>query len=442
MDNLKKPNLQSKQVRQIGVKSIRHLMALVSLFLVMSLGLAACSSSDLSGSSSTNGSNNTSVTNAPTNGSSNSTGSNSNNNAGVNTSFNNGSTSNGTNPGANGVNGNSDSAATQGSTSNQTQAGLANPTGNLEQDIPNVVNKVKQAVVLITVETDQGEAAGTGSIVTSDGYIITNYHVVDGATSITVVLFSGQRLSAKLVLPAPYNDLAVIKINGSNFPTIPMGTTTNLQVGQWVVAIGNALALKGSPTVTAGIVGALGRSIQEPAPTNANLTGLVQTNAAINPGNSGGPLVNLQGQIVGINTAAPVDPESGTAAQGIGFAIPIDQAKTILQSAINGSPLQRPYLGVQPEDMSAGLAARYNLPTDTGVLITSVVNGSPAAKAGWKSGDIITELGGTQVTSLADLSTVLGQHKPGDSVDFTVVTPQGQQQKGNITFGQYPSTQG
>lgn len=430
------PNRGKSQ--QGGIKNIRHLMALVSLLLVMSVGLAACSSNNLSGSSST--SSNSAATSAPT---SNAGSNNTNSNSANNTSFNVSSTSSsGNNPGASGVNGNSGSATTTGS-SNQAQSGSTlNPTGNLEQDVPNVVNKVKQAVVLITVMTSQGEAAGTGSIVTSDGYILTNYHVVDGATSITVVLFSGQRLTAKLIEPVPYNDLAIIKISGSNFPTIPMGTTTNLQVGQWVVAIGNALALKGSPTVTAGIVSALGRSIQEPAPTNANLTGLVQTSAAINPGNSGGPLVNLQGQIVGIDTAAPVDPQSGTAAQGIGFAIPIDQAKSILQAAINGTPLQRPYMGIQPQDMTAGLAARYNLPTDTGVLITSVVKGSPAATAGWKSGDIVTELGGTQITGLSDLSGVLAKHKPGDKVTFTLVTPQGQQQKGNITFAQYPNQQG
>lgn len=437
--------------------TLGRIMAILSLFVVMSFGLVACGTNNISGLAnptlSSNASNSTVTTTIATTGASSSTtGSTGNSNTSFNisttatTSANvpttSSSSTNGNNPGANGIS-SSGGTVTVSSQNGQAQSGnLLSPTGNLEQDVPNVVARVRQAVVMITVQTSQGTAAGTGSLVTSDGYILTNYHVVDGATSITVVTFSGQRLTAKLVEPVPYNDLAVIKVEGSNFPTIPMGTTTNLQVGQWVVAIGNALALKGNPTVTTGIVSALGRSIQEPAPTYANLTGLVQTSAAINPGNSGGPLVNLQGQIVGIDTAAPVDPQSGAAAQGIGFAIPIDQAKSILQAAINGTPLKRPYLGIQPQDMTPGLAARYNLPSDTGVLVVSVQSSSPAATAGWKTGDIITQLNGTQINGLSDLEGVLSNHKPGDTVTFSIITPQGQTQTGNITFAQYPNPQG
>jgi S1-C subfamily serine protease len=310
------------------------------------------------------------------------------------------------------------------------------PTGNLEVDIQNVVDRVKAGVVLITVETSQGEAAGTGSIITPDGYILTNAHVVYGATQVTVVRDNGQSVPARLVGTANDNDLAVVKIDGTNLPAIPLGSSSDLKVGQWVVAVGNALALPGGPTVTAGIVGAIGRSLEEPQPLQADLTDLIQTSAAINPGNSGGPLLSLKGQIVGINTAAPVDSESQTAAQGIGFAISIDQAQPIIQSLIAGTPVIRPYMGVSTSDLTPGLVARYRLPVKQGIIITEVQTGSPAAQAGMRRGQVITQMDGTQINSQLDLKTVLNRHKPGEAVPVTMVNQNGQQLQANITFGQ------
>jgi S1-C subfamily serine protease len=310
------------------------------------------------------------------------------------------------------------------------------PTGNLEIDIQNVVDRVKPGVVLITVETNQGEAAGTGSIITADGYILTNAHVVFGANQLTVVLDDGQSVPAKLVGAANDNDLAVVKIEGSNLPTIPLGNSSTLRVGQWVVAVGNALALPGGPTVTGGIVGAIGRSLEEPQPLQADLTDLIQTSAAINPGNSGGPLLNLKGEIVGINTAAPVDPESQAAAQGIGFAISIDQAQPIIQSLIAGTPIIRPYVGVSTSDLTPGLVARYRLPVKQGVIITQVQPSSPATQAGLKRGQVITQMDGTQISSQLDLKKVLNRHKPGDNVPLTLVNQNGQSLQANLTFGQ------
>lgn len=320
------------------------------------------------------------------------------------------------------------------------------PTGNLEVDVRNVVVAIKPAVVLIAVSTPQAQGVGTGSIITPDGYIITNFHVVaaDSATvsaqvKVQVVMTDGTKYPARIVGTDRSNDLAVVKIDGSNLPTLKLGTSSALQVGDWVVAVGNALALPGGPTVTAGIVGALGRSIQEPAPASANLTDLIQTSAAINPGNSGGPLLNLSGEIVGINTAAPVDPQSQTAAQGIGFAISIDQANPIIQTLMTGQSIVPPYMGILPETLTPGLAAQYNLPTDTGILIQQVEQNSPAAQAGWKAGDTLTEMDGTKLTSIADLQGVLNRHKPGETVKATVISSDGTTRQTTLTFGQPPS---
>jgi S1-C subfamily serine protease len=320
------------------------------------------------------------------------------------------------------------------------------PTGNLETDIRSVVDTVKSAVVLIAVTTPQAQGVGTGSIITSDGFILTNFHVVaaDAAavssqTKIQVVMTDGKKYPGTVVGTDRANDLAIVKIEATGLPTIQQGSSAALHVGDWVVAVGNALALPGGPTVTAGIIGALGRSIQEPPPAGADLTDLIQTSAAINPGNSGGPLLNLSGEIVGINTAAPVDPQSQSAAQGIGFAISIDQAKPIIQTLMSGKSIVSPYMGILPQTLTPGLAAQYNLPTDTGVLITQVGPGTPADKAGWTAGDIITDLDGTKLTSLADLQSVVNRHKPGDTVQGTLITPQGQTQQTSITFGTPPN---
>lgn len=332
-----------------------------------------------------------------------------------------------------------------GTTANGNSTSLA-PTGNLELDIQNVVTAVKPSVVLIAVTTPQAQGVGTGSVITSDGFILTNFHVVaaEGAsvssqTQIQVVMSDGKKFPAKVVGTDRANDLAVVKIEATGLSVIKQGSSSALQVGQWVVAVGNALALPGGPTVTAGIVGALGRSIQEPGPASANLTDLIQTNAAINPGNSGGPLLNLNGEIVGINTAAPVDPTSQSAAQGIGFAISIDQAKPIIQTLMSGKSIVPPYMGILPQTLTPGLAAQFRLTTDTGVLIRTVEPNSAAASAGWKAGDIITQMDGTKITSLADLQTVLNRHKPGDKVSATLVTTKGQTEQTTITFSQPPN---
>ena len=351
------------------------------------------------------------------------------------------------------------------------QTGPLNPTGNLNQDIRNVIKASKPAVVMIVSQiaatsnnfggifggsgsgggSGAQQGVGTGSFITTDGYILTNNHVVEGATTLTVVLTDGRKYAGRLIgKEGRTNDMAVVKIDpksGEKFPTIPFGDSSKLEVGEEVVAIGNALALPGGPSATAGIVSAIGRSIQEP--NNAQLTQLLQTDAAINPGNSGGPLLNLRGEIVGMNTAAAVDPESGSAANNIGFAISINQLRPLVDGYVKGGGTNtnngsqpvasgRPFMGILPQAMTAGLAARYQLPADAGILVARVDPNTPAAQAGWQAGDIIVNMDGTNLATLDDLSGVLARHKAGDRVNAVLVNRSGQQRQTTITFGSTP----
>jgi len=346
---------------------------------------------------------------------------------------------------------------------------VLNPTGQLNLDIRNVIKAARPAVVLIAAEIQtQGsggvgglfgsgagsqieQGVGTGSILTQDGYILTNNHVVEGATKLTVVITeagTGKQTSypGRLIgREGRSSDMAIVKIDpksGEKFPTIPMGDATKLEVGEAVVAIGNALGLPGGPTVTAGIVGAIGRSIQEPG--GAQLTQLIQTDAAINPGNSGGPLLNLRGEIIGMNTAAAVDQSSGqgVAANGIGFALNINQTKQYIDALLNGGGQnvvsERPFMGILPQTNTAGLQARYKLPLDYGVLISRVDPNTPAAQAGWTAGDLLVRMDNTDIRTTDDLANVLSKHKAGDRVNVTLVGRDGKQRDSQITFGKAP----
>ncbi len=345
------------------------------------------------------------------------------------------------------------------------QAGQINPSGNLNVDIRNVIRAVKPSVVMIVAQISSGsnfggvfggsnggqteQGVGTGSFITPDGYILTNNHVVEGATTLTVVLTDGRRYQGRLIgREGRTNDMAIVKIDpkgGETFPAVALGDSSKLEVGEEVVAIGNALALPGGPSATAGIVSAIGRSIQEPK--GAQLSDLLQTDAAINPGNSGGPLLNLRGEIVGMNTAAAVDPSSGAAANSIGFAISINQLRPLIDAYVKGGPNAsqqiaqgRPFMGILPQAMTAGLAARYGLPTDTGILVARVDPNTPAQQAGWQQGDIITNMDGVDVKTLNDLSAVLSRHKAGDRVNVTLVNRTGQSRQSSITFGSSPNS--
>ncbi|MEM1331393.1 MAG: DegQ family serine endoprotease [Planctomycetota bacterium] len=253
--------------------------------------------------------------------------------------------------------------------------------------------------------------AGTGFIVREDGYIVTNNHVVEGADELLVRMADGRELNAEIVGTDPQTDLAVIRVDETRLPAAELSESGSLRVGQWVVAAGNPLEL--SHTVTAGIVSATGRS-------GVGLTAyedFIQTDAAINPGNSGGPLVNLRGRVVGVNTA--IATRSG-GFMGIGFAIPIEMARPIVESLIDGEPVARGYLGIVPQDLTAELAESFGFESTSGVLVGDVSQGTPAEAAGVLAGDIITELDGRPVADANQLRARIASKGPGVLLGMTV----------------------
>ncbi len=299
-----------------------------------------------------------------------------------------------------------------------------------------VAKKVSPAVVSITSKAvtrgffgnaQQVAGAGTGMIVTSDGLIMTNRHVVDDATaSYTVVTNAGKSYPAKIVSIDTANDVAFVRISASGLPTVSLGDSSAMKVGQRVVAIGNALG-QFQNTVTDGIVSGLSRGLTAGdssgiGGSSEQLQDLFQTDAAINPGNSGGPLVNLDGQVIGINTAV-----AGEGAQNIGFAIPVNDVKPLLESVKTTGKIVRAYLGVRYVALDSDTATANNLPVSEGAWVQAsdaadpgVVAGSPADKAGIKEGDIITKVGGDKLSATNSLQSLVGKHKPGDKVQVTI----------------------
>ncbi len=317
------------------------------------------------------------------------------------------------------------------------------PTGNLENDIRAVVNRVRPAVVFVGIEASISNfnqpvpvGNGSGAIIDEQGHILTNNHVVESAQALKVTLPDGRTFDATVVGRDPATDLAVIQIKGNNLPTIPLGDSGQLQVGDWVVAIGNALGLQGGPTVTKGVVSALNRTIDEE--NGASIYGLIQTDAAINPGNSGGPLVNLQGQLVGINTAVPGPTGQGVQPFGIGFAIAINEAKPVVQQLISQGRVVRPFLGIVPVTITPAIAAQNNLPVQEGVVIATVDPGSPAAQAGLQEGDVITAADGQRITQDADLRRAIQTHQIGDTMSLTILRG-GQQLSVQAKLAQAPA---
>jgi serine protease Do len=319
-----------------------------------------------------------------------------------------------------------------------------------------VAEKVKPAVVQITNEQVQqfGQfsqpfttpaGVGSGVIYDSQGHILTNDHVIVGAQRLLVTLPDGRSFPGKVIGADPQTDLAVVQISGSNLPVAVMGDTSQLQVGDWVVAIGNALALPGGPTVSAGVVSALGRSVQEPgSDPNSNAGGpllfdLVQTDAPINPGNSGGALVNLAGQVIGINTLVAGQAEPGVQAQGIGFAISISTAKPIADQLVSTGHVDHPYLGINYEPLNPAIAAQAGVSQTQGVIIGQVVQGSPAAQAGLQPNDVITAVDNQQLKEDSDLGKFLNAHKPGDQVTLSVVHGT-QKMNVKVTLGTLPTS--
>jgi serine protease Do len=251
---------------------------------------------------------------------------------------------------------------------------------------------------------------------------LTNKHVIDGASTIQVSLSDGTIYeNVELLGTDPLNDVAFLKIkDAKNLPAAELGDSTSVKIGQKVVAIGNSLGQYDN-TVTSGIISGVGRPVSAQSGTQVeNLTDLIQTDAAINPGNSGGPLLNMKGQVVGINTAVAAD------AQGIGFSIPINATKGILKGVLSGGKVQRAYLGVNYIAIDSEVAKQYGLSVKKGAYVykengSAVVSGSPAAKAGIQDKDIITKVGDIEVGSQGGVSSLIAEYAPGDTIQLTIL---------------------
>lgn len=272
-------------------------------------------------------------------------------------------------------------------------------------------------------------AKGSGFLISKDGYIITNNHVVDGATKISVTLNDGKKTEAKVVGKDPKTDIAVIKIDSSNSAFLELGNSDDIEIGEWVIAIGNPFGLDAS--VTVGVVSAKGRNQLH----ITDFEDFIQTDAAINPGNSGGPLIDVDGKVVGINTAIV----SGTGGyMGVGFAVPSNMASIIVKQLIEKGEVTRGYLGVTMQPVDEDLAASFNLKSLDGALAAEVAKDSPAEKAGLKQGDIIIAYNGMPVKNLSGFRNSISQMAPGTNVDLTV-SRDGKEVTLKATVGNYPS---
>ena len=286
--------------------------------------------------------------------------------------------------------------------------------------VPGMVARVLPSVVSITtrqIERDQfnqpvpTRGLGSGFIIDRQGHILTNNHVTDGAEDIKVALTDGRVFPAVLVGADRFSDLAVLKIEGKNLPALILGKSARLAVGESVVAIGSPLWIEGGPTVTTGVVSALGRSMEQPGlPTLHNL---IQTDAAINPGNSGGPLLNLRGEVIGINTAVIAS------AHGIGFAISVGMAKPVIRELIAHGRVVRPSLRIAAVSLTPQLAYANELPIDRGALVIRVDKEGAGEAAGLEPGDVITSIGGEPVTDLHHLHDELSRHRIGETVEVS-----------------------
>lgn len=295
-----------------------------------------------------------------------------------------------------------------------------------------VIKEVSPSVVSITT-SDQ--SAGSGIVISSDGLIMTNKHVVESdRVSYSVVMSDGTVYKdAKVLARDPYNDVAFLKANAKNLKPAKLSDSSNYVVGQHVVAIGNALG-QFQNTATEGIVSGFGRSIQagDGRGSTETLTNLIQTDAAINPGNSGGPLVTTAGEVIGMNTATAGD------AQNIGFSIPISEIKNQIKSVQETGKIVRPYLGVRYVPLTPELAKRNNLSVDYGAYITSLVPGSPAEKGGLQGDDIITKINNDTFTAANSLQSMLAKYQVGDQITVTYLRD-GKTQTTKIKLEQAPT---
>ena len=301
-------------------------------------------------------------------------------------------------------------------------------TTDVETAVTKSVQKVSPTVVTV-VGTIPGQTtffgntgdqtvSGSGFFITDKGYILTNNHVVEGTNEVNIVLSDGTQQKATIVGTDPNSDIAVLKTDGQVPAIAALGNSDVLNPGESVIAIGSPLG-NFKNTVTVGVVSATGRSID--TGNGYQIEDLIQTDAAINHGNSGGPLVNLAGQVIGINTLIVRNTGSGDVAEGLGFAIPVNTAQAVAQQIIQKGYFARPYLGISFQPINPDIALRYNLPSQWGVYITNVSGGSPASQAGLQEGDIITKVGDVALDETHSYVNTLFTFKPGDQINLEVV---------------------
>ncbi|MDO1451043.1 Do family serine endopeptidase [Rhodocytophaga aerolata] len=262
---------------------------------------------------------------------------------------------------------------------------------------------------------DPAQASGSGVIISQDGYILTNDHVIDKADEIEVTLHDKRSYKAKVIGTDPSTDLALIQIKEKDLPTLPLANSDEVKVGQWVLAVGNPFNLES--TVTAGIISAKGRSINILQRNKTPIESFIQTDAAVNPGNSGGALVNLNGELIGINTA--IATPTGTYA-GYSFAVPTSIASKVVEDFIKYGKVQRAYLGIVIRDVNGKLASEKDLSVNTGVYVDSLMADGAGKAGGIKIGDVITKVDDRNVSSVAELQELIGRHRPGDEVTVTI----------------------
>lgn len=271
-----------------------------------------------------------------------------------------------------------------------------------------------------------GSGSGSGVIVSSEGYIVTNNHVIEDASEIEVILNDNSKYSATIIGTDPSTDIAVLKINASGLKPIPLGNSDELHVGEWVLAVGNPFNL--TSTVTAGIVSAKARNINllsDKSRQTVPIESFIQTDAAVNPGNSGGALVNTRGELVGINTAIASQTGSYT---GYSFAVPVNLVNKVMRDIIDFGIVQRGYLGVQIADINQEIKEKNKLPSTKGVFVSSVTENGGADKAGIKANTVILKVGSKEVNSVAELQEEIGKRRPGDKVTLTVRRENGEQE--------------
>ncbi|MGC8575216.1 MAG: S1C family serine protease [Caldisericum sp.] len=302
---------------------------------------------------------------------------------------------------------------------NQTQVQVPTNLIDIQNQVEEVANKVSPAVVRIVSTTQvispfflqviPQEGLGSGVIIREDGLILTNNHVIADATKIEVTLSNGKTYKGEVLGADPISDLALVKINATNLPTASLGDSSKVKVGEFVVAIGNPYGL--DHTVTFGVISAVERNIDT---DNNTMYGVIQTDAAINPGNSGGPLVNLKGEVIGINTMIYQN------AQGLGFAVSSNTAKKVIDSILKTGKVRWPYLGIQVTTMTQEIANSYNIAYTEGAFVVDVVVGSPAYMGGIRKYDVITAVNGKAIKTADDLISTIRNYSPNDRVTITV----------------------